>query len=338
MCQLKYNEKEFKDIQLYIKYLLNISKEYTRISQTRQIFAHRGLCDVVENLDELIVDYFFMDVLYDIAYPPYSHWLEDLFSFAKIDTKQNEKLKTMHLQNQQIFSEYGYLPPFCRTPDIEPGLTQIALLIHKFQDYGFSKFDYDDETLEIIKQELAKLAKQGFIEYEIKEINFQDTTDRLTVERNYLEITKCKNPYFNVPNGLYKTKIKTKKKSANTSKPASPISISKGQDKVRNLLYSNNVPFQQEYSVIINGRTHRFDFLVYKDNGLKYFIEYDGEQHFKPVKQWGGEAGLKERQARDKEKNEWCKSNGYELIRIPYTIQNEVTIQDLQPETSHYLI
>jgi very-short-patch-repair endonuclease len=83
---------------------------------------------------------------------------------------------------------------------------------------------------------------------------------------------------------------------------------------------------------------HRFDFLVYKDNGVIYFIEYDGEQHFKPVKQWGGEAGFKERQARDEEKNQWCEKNGYELIRIPYTVQNEITIKDLRPETSPFVL
>lgn len=42
----------------------------------------------MDDLDEMIVDYIFMDVLYDIAYPPYSNWLQDLFSFAELDNPQ----------------------------------------------------------------------------------------------------------------------------------------------------------------------------------------------------------------------------------------------------------
>lgn len=211
-----------------------------------------------------------------------------------------------------------------------PWLTQIILLIHILKDRGFTKFDYDEKTIDLIKQELNSLAKKGYIEFEIKEINFSDQTDRLPLEKLYLEITKCKNPYHNVPNGLHKTP--KKKKSTPAKQATGPISVSKGQDRIRDLLYFNNIPFKQEHTEVINGRVHRFDFLVYKDNGVIYFIEYDGEQHFKPVKQWGGEAGFKERQARDEEKN------GYELIRIPYTVQNEITIKDLRPETSPFVL
>ncbi len=62
LCQLNNNEKDFKDIQLFIKHLLNDHKEFTRISQVRQAGAARGLRHVMDDLDEMI-----MDVLYDIA-------------------------------------------------------------------------------------------------------------------------------------------------------------------------------------------------------------------------------------------------------------------------------
>ena len=88
LCQLNNNEKDFKDIQLFIKHLLNDHKEFTRISQVRQASAAGGLRHVMDDLDEMIVDYIFMDVLYDIAYPPYSNWLQDLFSFAELDNPQ----------------------------------------------------------------------------------------------------------------------------------------------------------------------------------------------------------------------------------------------------------
>ena len=47
-------------------------------------------------------------------------------------------------------------------------------------------------------------------------------------------------------------------------------------------------------------------------------IEFDGKQHFIPVKYFGGEEGFKERKRRDELKNKYCKENDIKLIRIPY--------------------
>lgn len=47
-------------------------------------------------------------------------------------------------------------------------------------------------------------------------------------------------------------------------------------------------------------------------------IEYDGIQHFKPIKAWGGEEGLKKNIERDKIKEEKCKENNVTLIRFTY--------------------
>lgn len=53
--------------------------------------------------------------------------------------------------------------------------------------------------------------------------------------------------------------------------------ISNGESKIIELLTKNNVPFKRNYYVNIDGHFAYFDFYV--DN--KYFIEYDGSQHFK---------------------------------------------------------
>ena len=45
-----------------------------------------------------------------------------------------------------MYNKLGYLPPACRTPEIETGLTQVTLLIHILKDRGFTKFDYDEKT------------------------------------------------------------------------------------------------------------------------------------------------------------------------------------------------
>ncbi len=51
---------------------------------------------------------------------------------------------------------------------------------------------------------------------------------------------------------------------------------------------------------------------------LKLAIEYQGEQHFRPLKYCGGEKGLQKRKSLDQEKRKACKKNGIILIEIDY--------------------
>ena len=59
----------------------------------------------------------------------------------------------------------------------------------------------------------------------------------------------------------------------------------------------------------------RFDFYIPEHN---LCIEYDGIQHFKSFEFFGGEDKLKITQMRDEIKNDYCKKNGINLIRISY--------------------
>ncbi len=52
---------------------------------------------------------------------------------------------------------------------------------------------------------------------------------------------------------------------------------------------------------------------------IKVGIEYQGEQHFFPIKHWGGELAFEEVQKRDQEKRDACKLRGIELIEVPFT-------------------
>ena len=49
-----------------------------------------------------------------------------------------------------------------------------------------------------------------------------------------------------------------------------------------------------------------------------YKITSDGEQHFKPMRIFGGENGFKETKKRDGIKDTYCKKNNIPLLRIPY--------------------
>lgn len=58
-------------------------------------------------------------------------------------------------------------------------------------------------------------------------------------------------------------------------------------------------------------------------------IEYDGEQHYKPVKIFGGVKRFEKQIKTDKIKNNFCEKNGIKLLRIKYTDNVEEIITKL---------
>lgn len=52
---------------------------------------------------------------------------------------------------------------------------------------------------------------------------------------------------------------------------------------------------------------------------IQVAIEYQGEQHYKVVKHWGGEEGLKKRMENDKKKKRLCEELGYVLIEFKFS-------------------
>lgn len=107
--------------------------------------------------------------------------------------------------------------------------------------------------------------------------------------------------------------------------PSCSRMISVGEKTVRNLLQSQGISFLEQYRVP-SLPNQRFDFAVIKgDNSVQYFIEVQGEQHYRVVDIWGGEQGLKKRQELDQRKRDYCKSNNiplYELILKKQKIMN----------------
>ncbi len=64
----------------------------------------------------------------------------------------------------------------------------------------------------------------------------------------------------------------------------------------------------------------RFDIYFPKYN---IAVEYDGEQHFVPIKIFGGELNFIKTQQRDHVKNKLCFENNCKLFRIPYNIKKD---------------
>ena len=89
-----------------------------------------------------------------------------------------------------------------------------------------------------------------------------------------------------------------------------------GELAIESILIGNEITFEkQKYFSGLGQR--RFDFYL---PDQKACIEYDGEQHFMPVKFFGGQARYEAQKKRDAAKADFCEQNGIKLIRIPYTI------------------
>lgn len=80
--------------------------------------------------------------------------------------------------------------------------------------------------------------------------------------------------------------------------------------------------FQYVFKGCFNERHLRFDFFLRDQN---ICIEYDGEQHFKPIKIFGGEVAFEKQKRLDLIKDEFCKKNKIKLIRIPFNEKQNIS-------------
>lgn len=106
---------------------------------------------------------------------------------------------------------------------------------------------------------------------------------------------------------------------------------SNGERKIKNLLTKNEIRFtpQKTFDDCVYKNKLRFDFYLIDCDVL---IEFDGRQHFKPVKGWGGEKSFSETKKRDKIKNNYCLKNKKKLYRINYKENIEKRMNDLIKE------
>lgn len=93
---------------------------------------------------------------------------------------------------------------------------------------------------------------------------------------------------------------------------------SKGELYIEEFLHELNIVFekQKRFKDCKNKKPLPFDFYIPKYNTC---IEYDGEQHYKPIDFWGGKERFVQRQLNDKIKDDYCNKSNIRLVRIPYT-------------------
>lgn len=97
---------------------------------------------------------------------------------------------------------------------------------------------------------------------------------------------------------------------------------SKGEIKIEEVLIKSNIKYKRQYSfkdLKGRGRVLSFDFALFDDkDNVICIIEYDGEQHFKPIEYWGGVKAFESLQKRDEKKNKYCYAKQIPIYRIPY--------------------
>jgi hypothetical protein len=96
---------------------------------------------------------------------------------------------------------------------------------------------------------------------------------------------------------------------------------SKGENKILDFLKKYNIQYEPQYFVKINEKNYFFDFYL---KAYNIIIEFDGKQHFQPIKLFGGQNGFQKIIHNDNIKNKYCYDNNINLIRIPYYDFNNI--------------
>ena len=105
-----------------------------------------------------------------------------------------------------------------------------------------------------------------------------------------------------------------------------------GEDEIEQILKNNNIPYikQPTFSNVKDKIVLRYDFgIINECQQIIRLVEFDGEQHYYPIDYFGGEEGYIDRVNKDKIKNEGAQNMNIPLVRIPYTIRNNIDLSDI---------
>lgn len=103
---------------------------------------------------------------------------------------------------------------------------------------------------------------------------------------------------------------------------------SKGEILIDNFLKMNNIQYitQKTFNECKFVNKLKFDFYLPEFN---ICIEFDGEQHYRPIRHFGGKKAFELQKIKDNIKNDYCKSNNIRLIRIKYNDNIQKYLEDI---------
>ena len=103
--------------------------------------------------------------------------------------------------------------------------------------------------------------------------------------------------------------------------------ISKGERRVYDYLYNNNINFIWQYRLeeCRNKKPLPFDFCIFDTNfNIFSMVEYDGKQHTEENGLFASNGNYKRLKINDNIKNEFCQNNKIKLLRISYKDFNKI--------------
>lgn len=233
--------------------------------------------------------------------------------------------KFKQLQSGQVFKNYRHLVDFLGE-DVKGGKSK-QLQIKEWMRH----FDYHKDGNKFIIDELYdvpldKIDGRGKTSFTIPltqtnprlasqwcaEMNgdLTDTITRTTKEKYYWKCDNCENTILSSPLNRLSTYERNGTRFTDDSITCEYCVLSKVAKKVYEILKSNNIFFETEYSFndlrSESDSLLRFDFALIYDNKLVGLIEYDGEYHDIDEKMF----------VHDKLKDDYCELNNIPLLRI----------------------
>lgn len=103
-----------------------------------------------------------------------------------------------------------------------------------------------------------------------------------------------------------------------------------GEIKIHEVLENAGLPFREEHEfpdlVGHCGVPLRFDFCVFDDCGdIDYLVEFNGMQHYKPIKKFGGQKAFNRQRENDIKKKRYCLDHNIKLVTIPYYDEGKIS-------------
>lgn len=115
---------------------------------------------------------------------------------------------------------------------------------------------------------------------------------------------------------------------------------SKGENKIIQILISNNIPYETEFTYEDcrfpdTNYKAKYDFRLFSN----YLVEYDGNVHSTYSSTgWNDYENYQKTVEHDNFKNNYCITHNIPLIRIPYTHYDDLCLEDLLLETTQFRV
>ena len=223
-----------------------------------------------------------------------------------------------------LYSEGGQLNVFCR----EYGLFNVSLKLHlKGLECPYCN-PWGKKYMKTRKERSAKSVEKS-MSYKRKVVH---TSEKEKVKNEKYMNLRFADPIPKVSFTKKQTTIRNKSAKKTNNKGKILLSVfnnkipSKGEQSITNFLDTNGIEYvcQQKFENEYLFNIHNYmmvDFYLPKHNTI---IEYNGQQHYYPVKWFGGEEAFEHQQERDHALRLYCKEHQIRLVEIPYTEESDI--------------